>query len=301
MRRNTLMLSYLIPILLTFIFICTNAMAWTRTLTFENGLTGSDGFSGVGSTVDRSQTYVHSGNYSARVFFPAGDRCWDSALTCGAIFNSFPESVGDGDELWTRAYMYYPSGWDWGDRDGNGNYRKILRYTIGTRGNLSTIGYWDGGSDADILGNTEAGNYYSWSAQFTGSKFPVGRWHSIEMYVKFGTTDATTTQRLWLDGNLIFDSSTLSSNNPALGSSSDQLTRLLFFTYWNGGVRTSQYAYVDDIVITSDTPSARDSQGNPMIGTGSFSSDSGSSSGGDSTTDTQTTIEAPQNLRIISN
>ncbi len=296
MRRNTLTLSYLIPILLTFIFICTNAMAWTRNLTFENGLTGSDGFSGVGATVDRSQTQAHGGNYSARVYFPAGDRCWDSALTCGTIFNSFPETVGDGDELWTRVYMYFPNGWDWGDQDGNGQWRKILRYTIGSRGNISAGGLWSGGSTAEVLGNTEAGNYYSYNDQFTGKNFPVGRWFSLEMYVKFGTTDATTKHRVWLDGNLVFDSTNFGTNNPVLGSSSDRCTRILFFTYWNGRVRTSQYAYLDDIVMTSDTPSARDSQGNPMIGTGSSS---GGGSG--STNPPSTTVEAPKNLRIISN
>ena len=302
MKRNILTLSYLIPILLTFIFICTNALAWTRNLTFESGISGSDGFSGAGSTVDRSQSQVHSGNYAARVYFRAGDRCWDSALTCGAIFNSFPERVGDGDEMWTRVYAYFPNGWDWGDQSGKGNWRKFLRYTIGTRGNISIQGVWDGGSNAQILGNTEAGNYYSYNAQFTGKNFPIGRWFSLEMYVRFGTTDATTTHRLWLDGELIFDSSNDSTNNPVLGSSSDTCTRILFFTYWNDAVRTSQYAYLDDILITTDTPSNRDSKGNPMIGPGNFSS---SSNSGDNTTTTDTpqatTVETPKNLRIISN
>jgi hypothetical protein len=280
-----------LPILLTFIIMCNQAFAWTHSATFENGLTGSDGFSGIGSTVQRVQEIAHTGNYSARIYFPRGDRCWDSSLTCGAIFNAFHSPVSVGDELWTRMYVYFPSGWDWGDIQGNGNWRKIMRYTIGSRGNISTVGLWNGDTSAEILGNTEAGNYYPYEDQFTGSNYPVGQWFALEQYVRFGTTDDTTSHRIWLNGRLVFDSGSITRDNPALGSTSDTCTRVLFFTYWNGAVRTNQSAYIDDIVITTDRPSGRDAHGNPMIGLISSSNPS---------TPGPTTVSNPTNLKIIS-
>lgn len=293
MKRSIKRFVIPLPFLLFLVFFSKNAFSWTHTASFEDDIVGSDGFSFVGTTVDRVYGIAHSGNYSSRIFFPKGDRCWDSCLTCGAGFNDFSTAVGNGDELWTRMYIYLSEGWDWGDQAGDGNWRKILRYTIGTRGNISIGGYWRGSTTAELLGNTEAGNYYSYYDQFTDFNFPApGQWFCLEQHVKFGTTDATTVHHIWLNGKLIFDSSNINRDNPALGSSSDTCTRILFFTYWNGALRTSQYAYIDDILITTDRPSKTDSHGNPMIGPSP-------SDYPDKGPDVTVTIEPPENVRVV--
>ena len=37
-------------------------------------------------------------------------------------------------------------------------------------------------------------------------------------------------------------------------------------TNWNGGSPKAQTQYIDDVVITTNTPVQRDAAGNPMIG-----------------------------------
>ncbi len=258
-----------ILLMLVFIIPCV-AHAWTQKLDFEKGIKGTDGFGFIGTTVTQSNTISEKGKYSAKFHFPAGDTCWDKTLTCGA-FAPIPNSkntLGLNSELWTRAYYYFPVGWDWGDQDGAGSWRKILRYQIANRGRIEIGGVWPGGTatNAEIVGNTEAGNHYSYYDQFTHINFPIGRWFAIEQYVKFGMTDATTRHMIWLDGKLIFDSKNLSTDNPAFGSADDKCNAIMFFTYWNGKVRTTQDAYIDNIIITTDKPNGRDAQGNPMIG-----------------------------------
>jgi len=254
-------------ILLLLLSIPYAANAWEQKLDFELGINKSDGFGYTGTTVTQSNTISQKGAYSAKVHFPAGDTCWDSTLTCGA-FLKMPSQVGVNEELWTRAYIYFPVGWDWGDQDGNGQWRKILRYQVAGRGRISIQNVWPGGPStiSEIVGNTEAGNNYDYYSQFTHNSLPIGRWFAIEQYVKFGTTDATTRHIIWLDGNLIFDSKNIPTNNPAFGTSSDKCDAVFLFTYWNGKVRTTQDAYIDNVIMTTDQPSGRDIHGNPMIG-----------------------------------
>ena len=244
-----------------------SAGAWTQNITFEGGIGASDGISFAGSTFTQSAESSQSGIYSAKVHFPAGDTCYDPSLTCGAYL-AMPSSVGNGGELWTRVYMYFPAGWDWGDQDGTGQWRKLLRYQVDGRGRIGVGGVWPGGAatTCEIVGNTEAGNNYTYASQFTGVNFPVGRWIAVEQYVKLGTTDETSRQLIWLDGILIFDNKDIPSDNPFLGSESDIISTVMIFTYWNGKVRTAQDAFVDNIIMTTDTPSHVDASGNKMIG-----------------------------------
>lgn len=72
------------------------------------------------------------------------------------------------------------------------------------------------------------------------------------------------TVRFWKNGKLIgefLDRVTLVADD----SYSD---RFHIFTYWNGGAPQTQHMYIDDVVLTSDTPSGRDDYGNAYIGVG---------------------------------
>ena len=254
-------------------FYCPEAMSWTRNMNFESGgVTGSDGFGCAGTTVYWDSSVVQSGTHSARFYHEQGSHCWDAELTCGAMYGSFPESVLCGDELWTRAYYYYPAGWDWGSLDGNAE-KKILRFGLRTAeggyagGMVSIIGYWNQPNDGEIYASNEPGGY-GWPNNFTGVNFPIGRWICLEQYVLFGTTNETARHIIWLDETRVFDSADLpeTCNKKTMLNVTDHCNNILFFTHWNGRVRTSQNAYIDNVVITTDRPSKKDAQGNPMIG-----------------------------------
>ena len=52
-------------------------------------------------------------------------------------------------------------------------------------------------------------------------------------------------------------------------NTSDAFADLFYlFSYWNGGAPQTQTMYVDDIIVTSQTPTTKDAQGNPYIGMG---------------------------------
>ena len=105
-----------------------------------------------------------------------------------------------------------------------------------------------------------------------------GAWETYEFYVKFDTEPDRSANKVgqgagsgqgrvkvWKNGKLLLDHGerTLKDANGYVGDS-------YIFTYWNKGSPATQEMYVDDVVITTDVPSARDSNGNPFIGVGNF-------------------------------
>ncbi|MEA1924605.1 MAG: hypothetical protein U9M95_01920 [Candidatus Altiarchaeota archaeon] len=253
-----------------------SAGAWTRNMDFESGLTGADGFTTAGTTVYWDSSEVHSGNHSARVYFEQGDNCWDAQLSCGAMYNDFPEDVLCGEELWTRAYYYFPDGWDWGDQQGgcNSPYRKILRFSLSTAGGgyaggyVSIIAYWNLPNDGEVYASNEPGSY-GWPHGFTGVSYPVGEWFCLEQYVVFGTSDETARHIIWLNEDKVFDSADIPDDEcerRTMLDPTDHCGGILFFTAWNCYIRTSQNAYIDNVIVTTDTPTNTDAGGFPMIG-----------------------------------
>ena len=68
--------------------------------------------------------------------------------------------------------------------------------------------------------------------------------------------------RIWKNNELL---ATI-TDVPTLSSASSYAQSFFLFTYWNGNAPATQHLYVDDIIMTSDTPANRDSHGNPFIG-----------------------------------
>lgn len=256
-------------------FYCSEAMSWTRNMDFESGLTGADGFTAAGTTVYWDSSEAQSGSHSARIHFVQGSSCWgEDPLSCGAAYNDFPADVLNGDALWTRAYYYFPAGWDWGDQSGGSSpYRKILRFGLLTSeggyggGYVGVIAYWNEPNDGEFLGGNELGNY-GYANQFIGVNFPIGEWFCLEQYVLFGTTNETARLIIWLNETKVFDSADLSNavDKKTMLDVTDHCGLIYFFTAWNGYVRTSQDAYIDNVVVTTDQPSKKDAGGFPMIG-----------------------------------
>jgi len=68
--------------------------------------------------------------------------------------------------------------------------------------------------------------------------------------------------RVWKNNKLI-------ANFPQRISAVDKtgvIDSLYLFTYWNGNAPQTQSLYVDDVIITTDTPANRDANGYPFIG-----------------------------------
>lgn len=256
-------------------------LAWTKRLDFEGGVSGDDGFSYAGSTVTSSSSNVKSGSKSAQVYFAKGDDCWASQLTCGGIKAI---SVGDGQELWARAYYMFPAGFSW-SASSAGYHRKIMRIrNSSTHHCIDVLSYCEPWQSCGGNGEVMPGNEISpeYAAQ-TGVFLRPGVWYNVEQYVKVSKGNDGI-QRVWINGALVFE-----KRNHSTLESSGSIDEILFFTYWNGGAPQNQSAFIDNVVITTDRPSGVDSQGNPMIG----STDGGSPTPGTGT------FSPPSNLKII--
>ena len=225
--------------------------AWTRSLGFEDGVVEK---SGVDSAFD--DTYhgssdapfaletdrVHTGRYSCRINYPAGSDGPDLKLDIPGI------SSGN---LWVRAYLYLPSGWKWGP-----SWVKHIR-TWYSNNSGTYLGFHSSGKPT--LMTESPGARYD---QNMGNDFnSVGdnTWHSYEYFVG-NVGSSNQTHRVWVDGILILEQIGIS---PGAGSS---ITNIKIMDTWNDGTTQAQTCYYDDIVITTDTPTGRDSRGNPMIG-----------------------------------
>jgi hypothetical protein len=90
--------------------------------------------------------------------------------------------------------------------------------------------------------------------------FETGRWQAVEMYVKFSPGDGIV--RLWIDGQLRAEQTGIAT----AASDGDLMDYAYFMGYWNGRCGQDQVMYLDDLVITTDTPENQDASGNPMIG-----------------------------------
>lgn len=229
--------------------------AWTTDADFDSGAIdtlaqGLSGFDEAGTQTLFSSTRSAAGGQSARMVWPSGSDGW--AVAHGYL--AYPSTVGDGSEVWARAYFYFESPWSWDCSP----VVKVLRGVHVTTSSGDNVGYLSvlADSNGDILLSNEVGD----RQVSTGVRFDTDRWQSIEMYAKLSAT--TPIFRIWKDGVLI-DQDT---STRTLASSSDRADFAYVMTYWNGGAPQTQTEYVDEIILTTTTPAGRDSSGNPMIG-----------------------------------
>lgn len=261
----------------------TPVLSWTRTLTFENGSIGDKAQSSSREDFDDAAggTYftdeqVLSGNLAAKLTVSAGDTGFGR---WGGIIN-FPELLRKGDEIWFRVNTFFPDGFNW-DSTSSGNLLKFLRVHVQTSSG-DNAGYNDWYMTPEA---TSIPHQFIYEGQQQWFRFGApsdevqrGRWETYEMYIKFDNVPVdqggTARVRVWKDGRLLSEI----TGAETLNSSTDTSERAHLFTYWNGGSPKTQHMYVDDVVVTSDTPSNRDANGNPMVGTASSDGQSSSTS-----------------------
>ncbi|MCG7199471.1 polysaccharide lyase [Marinobacter pelagius] len=248
--------------------ISTPSFAWTRNLTFEDGRVGSqaqgtasdfDGASGGSYITDER---VLRGSKAAKLTVTGGSTAYGE---WGGVID-FPRKLGKGDEIWFSVNTFFPDGFNY-DSSGEGSHLKFLRVHVNNSGG-SNVGY------NDWYINPEASSIphkfifegqQQWFTYGAPSDEPQrGTWESYEMYIKFDDvpvdSGGNAIVRVWKNGQLLREI----TGAKTLRNASDLSDRAHLFTYWNGGAPKTQHMYVDDIVLTSDTPPYRDAQGNPM-------------------------------------
>lgn len=263
------MIDACIRLLLVLVFsaaIVPETMAWTIKISFDDGSVGAyanqdqghNGFHGAGSATRFSNEQAADGKQSAKMSWEKGHNGW--ALCYGRVtFADAPgaRSLKEGDELWVRAYFYFQSPWDWYVPGGPVN--KVLRvhtqYSDGKNGGYISI---VSDSRGQIVGGSEVAprprgyqlHYY----------YEVDRWQCLEMYIKFSTQEPIF--RVWFDGELILED----KYKNTLGDPTALADKSYIGTAWAGGAPQDQVQYVDALIYTTDKPSNRDADGNPMVG-----------------------------------
>lgn len=235
--------------IISLFLLCTSgqAIAWTQTATFESGANGANasglsGFSAAGTRTTFSSDMAHSGTKSAKMVWVAGDEGFSSD---NGEFD-YPSTVGNGGQIWVRGYFYFPTGWSW-DNGTASQYIKMLR--IASSGHY--VSFFARGT-GQIMYDNELADFQE---NIPGAYWDIGRWQCIELYVKIGSPGIV---RMWKDGALI------KQDTARTTGSSASLSYIM--SQWNGGPGKNQTQYLDDFVVTTDTPSGRDAAGNPMIG-----------------------------------
>ncbi|MCK5505646.1 MAG: hypothetical protein KAJ10_10810 [Thermodesulfovibrionia bacterium] len=168
------------------------------------------------------------------------------------------------DELWLRLRVFFPNGFDFTAGSGH------LKWIRVDEENASGSG--TGRFDWRLKHEVTLENNYNCNpcADGFGGLPPKGRWVTYEIYYKFSVIPVDQGGKgrtlVWEDGKLIGDNTLI----PPFGDDTYKVPSIRFIDNWNDGAPQTQHLYIDDIAITNETPSNRDSAGNPYIGVGDF-------------------------------
>jgi hypothetical protein len=266
------------------------ANAWTISQNFDSSAVGAScGWdAGTGSTVSSGQAY--SPKNSCQLTVSAGDTAFGS---WGGVI-THPSNVTRGGQLWFRVRTYMPANFNYNSNSG-GNRLKFFRFHtmstsnanegyddiyINPKGSAEPFQFiYEGEQVWDLIGTLNG----TLTAALTGSKsenIMLGQWETYEYWVKFDTVSVQeggqAEVRFWKNGALLADL----TDRITLATSDGYSNQTNLFTYWNGGAPQTQSMYVDDLVLTTDTPAAKDAAGHPYIGVGTTTSSSGSGTSG---------------------
>ena len=276
------LIKYLLIIsLVSFSFPVENVRAWTWTATFEDGVSGTraygtTGFNGVetGTRTYFSDAIAHTGSQSCLFSWLEDDEGY-STCTGHAVY---PSPVDEGYGIWIRAYYYFDSPWDW-TTNGTKIVRTHNRNADTSHGLYNSIfSRGSGADDAPIRESSEPAVVDEETS--SGYYFDRDVWQCIEMYVYNSSVVGNGIIRFWKNGVLILEDAGDDRTMLAAGGDTDFA---FFMSTWNGGPVQNQLMYIDDIVITSNTPSNQDAYGNYMIGPTDWGSGTSISSPGNLT------------------
>jgi hypothetical protein len=250
------------------------ASAWRVELNFNAGKIGDKaetpvggmGFNDAAGNTYYSSAYSFEGGKSAEMNITQGCTCFG---TWGGVI-LHPTKLVKGNEIWFRVRTLMPQGFNW-DSYGEGGHLKFLRVHTQTAAGANE-GYDDWyinpkGTTENVSHKFIFEGEQQWDYFAPKSEMPVlGVWETYEMYLKLDDVPVSAggqaRVRVWKNGKLLKDI----TNRKTLKTPTSVSDRTHLFTYWNGSAPQTQKMYVDDIVLTSDKPSALDSQGNPYVG-----------------------------------
>ncbi len=264
--------------------------AWKIEANFENGTPGAkamlpnnDAFHSHANDSKYTNAIKHSGSQSGSVSIEEGKKGfgdWGGAW-------KFPNEFKQGDEIWFRAWVYFPAGWSF-SCNGCSEGMKFMRIHVASKSG-GHVGYhhnyigtggrlFIGGEVKDSAGNSVFDTYPVWTdgtlrgapgedvaPSYPGvAKVTLGTWHAFEQYIKFDSTPGKGVSRTWFDGKLVFED----TKTGTMHSSTDVSDVIYIWTYWNNNAPKTQTAFIDDVIVTNEKPSNSDNFGNPYIGTG---------------------------------
>ncbi len=256
-----------------------SASAWIHDINCEGGSSGAwvgnggtNQFTSAFSLTQYATSPVATGSTSCKMGIAAGSDGWGS---WGAIY-SFPSHVTRGGAVWVRVSLYVPAGFSLATNDG---FLKFIRVHTASSGG-SNVGYHDLliSSPGSTQWTAGVGNWtssfvynYEGHANLIGvgtvptNNVAQGKWETYEMNIKFDSVAKSAggsgEVRIWKNNVLLKDI----TSQPTLSSSTDYSDGFYLFTYWNGNAPATQQLYVDDVIISSDTPANKDAAGNPCL------------------------------------
>jgi hypothetical protein len=243
-----------------FYMLSSNTYSWTINSNFESkslGQTavGTDAFSQASQGLINNEIDAFSGDQVAKLPIEAGDAGFGR---WGGIFD-FPSNLKKGDEIWVKVSIWFPEGFFY-----NANpWLKFIR--VKTPSGYNDWYIANKGSANPFQFIYEGEQVWSrFGTQSDAIRYNV--WETYEMYLKLDNVSTTNggeaLVRVWKNGLLLGEF----RDRRTLGNADQEANAVYLFTYWNGENSPSQHLYVDDIVITNETPAQRDKQGNPLIG-----------------------------------
>jgi hypothetical protein len=243
-----------------------DAPAWSIHLDFEGGAAGekaegASAFGLAGSHTTFSADIAHTGRQSAKLVWTRDDSGFGKA-SGEYYFDYVPVER----ELWMRGYFYFAAPWSWKGactRPEEGcDSIKTIRALLKNRHSGQVVGSTSvitnsGGVPYAHCETCKDQNIYQGAAV----RLDPGRWYALELYIYLHPTKGKV--RMWIDGELKASAANLSTAR----SDDDVLYFSYWMGYWNGRCGRNQAMYIDDVVLTDETPAGRDAFGNPMIGT----------------------------------